>query len=221
MNFSPPNKCVGFSKQNTANEKKIVREYSQKLKHFIVTSRFNNHTWEQNQQFRKNNAKFGCIYCSPTTITSFVPIDSPIFILEMNNETNRIMGVGVVRNHPVMNAFPVYDNGNYNRYQYIGKRRIDRSEMTPEQETIMCVFDILCFTGNKHQKRGHGLKLFPLDMLYRCLKIYDLVQFFIDAFSGRPNSSGQGSFGTQQLTQKGASHPDEFGQRAMLKIVQN
>jgi hypothetical protein len=30
---------------------------------------------------------------------------------------------------------------------------------------------------------------------------------------------GQGSFGTQQLTQKGASHPDEFGQRAKLSTT--
>jgi hypothetical protein len=84
-----------------------------------------------------------------------------------------------------MNQFPVYQNGNYNRYQYIGKIRVDRTEMTPEQETIMRVFDILCFTGNKHQKRGHGLKLFPVDMLFRCLKIIDIVAVFRDMFKQR------------------------------------
>ncbi len=170
---------------NTYNskEKVRVREYAQQLKQFIVTSRFNNRTWEENQQFRQNNNKIGCVYCAPIMITSLVPIDAPIFVLEMNNEINRIMGVGVIRNHPLMNAFPVYQNGNYNRYQYIGKTRIDRSEMTADQETIMRVFDILCFTGNKHQKRGHGLQLFPLYILYRCLKIRNLVQFFVECFS--------------------------------------
>ena len=84
-----------------------------------------------------------------------------------------------------MNAFDVYENGNYNRYQYVGKTRIDRLEMTKEEETIMRVFDILCFTGNKHQKRGHGLKLFPLDMLYRCFHLCDFVGFFRQMFSSR------------------------------------
>jgi hypothetical protein len=164
-------------------EKKLVKEYAQQLKQFIVTSRFNNRTWAENEQFRKNNHKFGCVYCAPTMITSFVPIDAPIFVLEMNNEINRIMGVGVVKNHPLMNGFSVYQNGNYNRYQYVGKNRIDRSEMTLDQEAIMRVFDILCFTGNKHQKRGHGLQLFPLNILYRCLKVRNLVQFLVECFS--------------------------------------
>jgi hypothetical protein len=95
------------------------------------------------------------------------------------------MGVGMVKNHPYMNAFAVYENGNYNRYQYVGKTRIDRADMTLDEETIMRVFDILCFTGNTHQKRGHGLKLFPLDMLYRCMKLRDLVGFLRQMFQAR------------------------------------
>ena len=79
----------------------------------------------------------------------------------------------------------VYDNQNYHRYQYVGKIRIDRSEMTEEEETIMKVFDILCFKGNKHQKRGHGLKQFPQDMLFRCSKVLDLVQFIQNIFLRR------------------------------------
>ena len=166
-------------------EKRSVLEYTQQLKQFIVTSRFNQQTWSENLTFRNNNTKFGCIYCAPIVVTSMVPIDVPIFVLEMNNDTNRIMGIGMVKNHPHMNKFPVYDNGNYNRYQYIGKTRIDRQEMTQEEETIMRVFDILCFTGNTHQKRGNGLKLFPLCMLYRCLRICDLVDFIRRMFVSR------------------------------------
>lgn len=166
-------------------ERLAVQEYARGLKQFIVTSRFNDRTWGENQVFRRQHPKFGCIYCAPTTITSMVPVDTPIFVLEMNNDTNRIMGVGMVKNHPYMNAFAVYENGNYNRYQYVGRTRIDRADMTLDEETIMRVFDILCFTGNKHQKRGHGLKLFPLDMLYRCMKLRDLVGFLRQMFQVR------------------------------------
>jgi len=100
-----------------------------------------------------------------------------MFILEMNNETNRIMGIGMVRNHPICNKYQVYSTDNYNRYVFAGKHRIDRSEMNEDEETIMKLFDILCFTGNRHMKRGQGLQSFPTDMLYRCSKELDLVQF--------------------------------------------
>jgi hypothetical protein len=173
--------CVQ-NKRAEQMEKRAIQEYSHQLKQFVVTSRFNQQTWLENQGFREKNHKIGCIYCTPVPVTSAVPVDMPIFVLEMNNDTNRIMGVGMVKNHPYMNAFDVYDNGNYNRYQYVGKRRVDRADMTAEQETIMRVFDVLCFKGNRHQKRGHGLKLFPLDMLYRCSKILDLVGFLRELF---------------------------------------
>jgi hypothetical protein len=162
-----------------------TKNYKRNLKNYILTSRFNNHTWNENTHFRKNNGKLGCVYCAPIPITTEIPIDSILFILEMNNDTNKIMGVGMVRNHPTCNKYYVYDNDNYNRYVYVGKHRIDRSEMSEEEDTIMRVFDILCFTGNKHMKRGHGLKTFPMDMLYRCSKIMDLVDFVNGMFKKR------------------------------------
>jgi hypothetical protein len=108
-----------------------------------------------------------------------------MFVLEMNNDTNKIIGIGMVRNHPVVNKYSVYSEGNYNRYVFVGKTRIDRSEMDEEEERIMKVFDILCFTGNKHMKRGQGLRLFPVEMLYRCSKKIDLVQFICEMFRKR------------------------------------
>jgi hypothetical protein len=108
-----------------------------------------------------------------------------MFVLEMNNDTNKIIGIGMVRNHPYVNKYSVYSEGNYNRYVYVGKTRIDRESMTEEEERIMTVFDILCFTGNKHMKRGQGLKSFPIDMLYRCSVKLDLVQFIREMFKRR------------------------------------
>jgi phage gp16-like protein len=103
----------------------------------------------------------------------------------MNNDTNKIMGIGMVRNHPILNKFFVYENGNYNRYVYIGKNRISREDMSGEEEQIMQAFDILCFKGNRHMKRGQGLKSFPVDMLYRVSKKIDLVNFIGNMFKIR------------------------------------
>jgi hypothetical protein len=164
--------------------KQKLKDFINNMKKFIVTSRFNNNTWKENQNFR-NEMPLGCIYCSPDMITAKIPTDSIVFVLEMNNETNKILGIGMVRNHPVCGKYRVYLNGNYNRFVYSGKYRIDRNEMTEEEDKIMQAFDILCFKGNTHMKRGQGLKSFPIDMLFRCKKVIDLVDFVSRMFKER------------------------------------
>jgi hypothetical protein len=176
-------------------EKKIhqikLQEYKNQFRNYLLTSRFNDNTWDQNQEYRATHRQVGCIYCSPDPISINIPNDSIMFILEMNNDTNQIMGIGLVRNHPILNKHHVYDNGNYNRYVYVGKTRIDREDMTEEEEQVMRIFDILCFTGNRHMKRGQGLKSFPADMLYKCSKKIDLVKFISEMFKTRLSSKTQ------------------------------
>ena len=162
-----------------------INEYRKQMRHYIMTSRFNNSTWNENEEFRKNQPKIGCIYCSPSPVTTNIPYESILFILEMNNDTNLISGIGMVINKPKPNKYYVYENGNYNRYSFTGKYRIDRNEMTEEENTIMKVFDILCFTGNRHMKRGQGLTMFPIDMLYKCHKKLDLAEFICNMFKTR------------------------------------
>jgi hypothetical protein len=162
-----------------------IREYKKQLRHFLMTSRFNTDTWNQNENYRRSNKNIGCIYCSPDPISQHVPTDSIMFVLEMNNDMNSIMGIGMVRNRPIVNKHRVYDNGNYNRYVFTGNMRISRTDMTELEEQIMRAFDILCFTGNKHMKRGQGLKSFPIDILHRCNKKMDLVQFISNMFKQR------------------------------------
>lgn len=163
-----------------------LKDYKKELRLYLLTSRFNNNTWNENIQYReKNKLKGGCVYCSPEPITKTIPIDAIMFILEMNNETNKILGIGMIRNHPFVNKYSVYENNNYNRYIYKGKKRIDRKEMTEKEEEIMKFFDIICFKGHKHMKRGQGLKSFPIDILYRCNDILDLVKFICEMFKKR------------------------------------
>lgn len=151
----------------TDREKKANFErYKKNQKVNLLTSRFTNDTWEENKEFRIEK-DIGCVYCSPDPIKKDIAINSILLILEMNNSMNRIIGVGMIKNHPICNKYKVYKKDNYNRYVYLGKRRIDREEMSEEEEEIMKVFDILCFKGNRHMKRARGLKSFPLDTLHR------------------------------------------------------
>ena len=164
---------------------KEVREYKATLKQYIMTSRFNTQTLQENREFVKKSKSVRCVYCCPDAIAKHIPVDIILFVLEMNNDTNQIAGVGMVRNHAHMYKYSVYSTSSYNRYIYYGKNHISREDMSVEEDRIMKVFDILCFTGNKHMKRGQGIKAFPIDMLYKCKNTVDLVGFIAQMFKAR------------------------------------
>jgi len=162
-----------------------IVKYGNSKKNFVATTRFNNKTWSENQEYVKNNEKIGCIYPVTEPNGQNIPPDAFMMVLEMNNEQNRIMGVGLVKNKPIYNKYHVYSETKYNQYAYVGKFRIDRAEMSEMEENIMKVFDILCFTGARHLKRLTGVRTFPIDILYKCSKILDIVDFMTDMFKRR------------------------------------
>jgi hypothetical protein len=164
---------------------KEVKTYQSTLKHYVVTSRFNNYTLQENRGFLQKTDKLNCVYCCPDPIAKHIPIDSILFVLEMNNDTNKIAGIGLVKNHAFMHKYNVYTERSYNRYIYYGKHHISRENMTEEEDRIMKVFDILCFTGNKHMKRGQGIKSFPIEILFKCRNTLDLVKFIAEMFKAR------------------------------------
>ncbi len=166
-------------------ERKLIGAYKKQMNRFIITSRFNNKTWDENQEYRKKHNLTGCVYCSPSPIANCIPIENIAFVLEMNNEINQIIGIGMIRNKPRVNPSNIYENRNYNRYLFTGKYRIDRVDMTEDELVIMQVFDVLCFTGARHIKRGQGLISFPVDMLFRCNKRLNLVDFISNMFKSR------------------------------------
>jgi hypothetical protein len=162
-----------------------IREYQKTIRTHLLTSRFNNHTKEENEKYRRKKWPNGCVYCSPDLINQKIPIDAKIIVLEMNNETNQIFGIGLLLNKPFFNKHSVYEDGNYNRYNYIGKYRIKREELTPKEEAVMKALDILSFTGNDHSKRGHGLKSFPTKLLMNCHKVFPITEYIESMFKTR------------------------------------
>jgi hypothetical protein len=173
-----------LSKQRLSKQPHII-EYRARFKHHLTTTRFNNLTWSENEAYRQQNQKIGCIYPTTEPNGQTMPEEANLFVLEMNNEQNRIMGIGLVKNKPIYNKYHVYSDPKYNCYAYLGKNRIDRLQMTNDEERIMKVFDILCFKGSRHMKRLVGLKAFPIDMLYNCSTVFDLVEFITNMFRER------------------------------------
>ena len=80
-----------------------IIEYRAQFKHHLTTTRFNNKTWSENMEYRQQNTRFGCIYPTTEPNGQTIPEEANLFVLEMNNEQNRIMGIGLVKNKPIYN----------------------------------------------------------------------------------------------------------------------
>ena len=87
----------------------------------IESVRFNTDTWRENQCWRLENNWEGCIYGLDKQIPEKVPYGSSIYIIEMNNTTNQIMGIGKIKYIMLSeNRTKIYRNENYNRFVYKG-----------------------------------------------------------------------------------------------------
>jgi hypothetical protein len=183
-----PKEATKYEKrENKKRETMYIMDFKKEQKQTILTTRFSNRTIIENQQFREKHPKIKCVYCSPQKVASHIPLDSTVFMLEMNNDTNRILGIGMVCNRAHVGKYRVYEESNYNRYVYTGSNRIDRSELTEYEEKIIKFFDIVCFIGNKHMKRGQGFTVFPLETVFRIFKFcgINLVDYIKNMFLKR------------------------------------
>ena len=168
-------------------KKRDFENFKKNLKQNILTTRFTDDTFMENRRYLEGKEGLKCIYCSPSEISKNIRSEKILFILEMNNSINKIMGVGMIKNHPICNKYKVYEKGNYNRYAYLGSARIDREELMKEEEEIINIFEVLCFKGSRHMKRGHGMQTFPLKILHRCKEKLDinLVEKIAEMFKKR------------------------------------
>ena len=149
--------------------------------HVIATTRFNTKTWNENERWRETNNFKGCIYNTPKQNNINILPNAPMFILEMNNDENKIKGVGLIKNAIVIEKpIKIYDDRNYNRYTYRSNYRIDRSIITTEEEKIFKIFDVLLFKGSRHMKRGQGITSVPLWISKN--KHIDFIAFFRELF---------------------------------------
>ena len=126
----------------------------------LAVTRFNNKTWEENCNYRDKNDMKGCCYGTPVLLQVDIPIGALLYILEMNNDKNKIMGIGLIRNHNRADKrYCVYSDGNYNRYNYRSDYRIDRGEFKESNNSLLELFELLVFKGYTHLKRGQGIQL--------------------------------------------------------------
>ena len=133
---------------------------------YIVSTRFNDNTWRENADYRKQNNVMGCCYGAPYEMSPKILLDALVFVVEMNNSLNKIEGIGLVRNKAIVNkGYKIHSERNYNRYVFNGKYRVDREELERINPKITHILDYILFKEKTHLKRGIGFTTIPEKLL--------------------------------------------------------
>ena len=123
----------------------------------IGTVRFTNKTYQENQNWKERKNHKGCIYGLDTKITDNINKGEYIFVLEMNNDKNKIMGIGLIKNVTIpAERSRIYEDEIYNNYIYKGKKHITREKLMEKKEEMVLFLENMLFEGSHHFKRGNG-----------------------------------------------------------------
>ena len=130
----------------------------------IMTTRFSDYGFRENKEWREEKGVNGCIYGTPKMVSSKVDEGVPMFIIEMNNDRNRIEGIGFVINRSCEDNYKrrIHSSYNLNRYIYEGGYRLGKEQITDEyHKNVIWVLEMLLFKGAKHSKRSIGITRLP------------------------------------------------------------
>lgn len=130
----------------------------------LAFTHFDNKTYQENRDWCNKNNYTGCIYGTPIRISNSINPDTILYVFEMNNSSNKIMGIGVItpRIGSITRA-KIYTDQNYNRYIYNSKLRIDLHKDFIPLSIIknIVILERMLFYGSRHCKRGQGIQVLP------------------------------------------------------------
>ena len=155
---------------------------------YLASTRFINSTYIENITYREQSNEFA-IYGTLIKIQYKYTIGSTMFVIEMNNETNTIEGIGLITNKVMYDKhYPIYKNDDYNRYVYKGDYWISCENIRRFDPTIIEICDLILFKGKSHLKRQTGItvlteKLFSNWPLYKLNVLKNSIKtLFISTF---------------------------------------
>ena len=126
---------------------------------YLASTRFNNETYKENILYREKN-DYKVIYGTCVRIQSRYSLDTIMFVIEMNNETNKIEGVGLIRNQLILDKrYNIYSIGDYNRYIYKGNYWLSRDKLYYYDKELVNIFETILFKGKGHFKRQSGISV--------------------------------------------------------------
>ena len=139
----------------------------------LTVTRFNTTTLAENYEYKRKK-KVPCIYGSPSRMPPNI-VSNYLFVIEMNNSTNIVEGIGFIQNKIVNNyreVYRIYQNGNYNRFIFKGFFHVSREELLQHSNTsrLVKILDTVLFKGKGHMKRGIGFNSLTNKILARKIK---------------------------------------------------
>lgn len=131
----------------------------------VATGRYDDESWNNTVRYRSAH-KLACIYAPPSRLSPKIDLNSPVFVIEMHNPTNQIMGIGLIKNKiETDKVYKVQTDSNCNRYIYKGEYHISRELLDKYNPFLVYVLDQILFKGYTHSKRGSGLLRIPEKVL--------------------------------------------------------
>ena len=123
----------------------------------IATTRFNNATFAENMAYREKVLET-VLYGPSIRIHEKYSIGCTLFVFEMNNEKNKIEGIGVIKNQVVHDKkYKIYSESDYNRIIYRGSYWLSREQLLEIDPELVDIFDKMLFKGKSHLKRQSGI----------------------------------------------------------------
>ena len=133
---------------------------------YLASTRFNNNTFYENTIFKNDNKISGIIYGSNLQINKKYEKGVLLFVFEMNNETNEIEGIGLIRNYLLTNKrYNIYSNMDYNRYIYKGDYYLSKETLVRVNEEFIKTMENILFKGKTHLKRQSGISVLTEKLL--------------------------------------------------------
>lgn len=148
-------------RRRNSRPKKIVNNNA--LGVYLACTRFNMTTWKENMSYRMKR-KISVVYGTDMRIRTNYPMLTRWLIVEMNNDLNLIMGVGLVTNR-LSFGHQIYLNQNYNRYVYMGDLWASRSTLVSRCPQLIIQLEKILFMGKSHVKRQTGISLIPKKLM--------------------------------------------------------
>ena len=139
----------------------------------IGTVRFTDETYKKNLAWKRKKGWEGSCYGFDKPIPSSINIGESVYIIEMNNTKNKIMGIGFIKNiYLAQNRSRIYENQSYNRYVFKSDKHISINEILKKEDknkTIIEFLENILFYGGgergKHFKRGSGCSVLSYDRI--------------------------------------------------------
>jgi hypothetical protein len=115
----------------------------------------------------------------------------------MNNNTNQIEGIGLVKNRPFLDKYYlIYGEGNYNRYIYKSKYYLDRDVIHRNNSMLLDTLEYIVFKEKTHLKRGSGFTTVTQDLLkkkknekYQNLDLQKIIKNIVQCFLSLNNTN--------------------------------